>query len=359
MSADDSKTADAPRFRRNEFLALALALGVAGCSGGNRPVTSTRKPSRAEAPAKPFLSEPLTAATAREAVELAKGRADDLVRAVAWSRSGDRLAAAGDPGVIYVIDTHAGRVAREIDELNLPVWALAWSPRVDVFASGNQDGTVRLWGADGRGHVLRGGGEEWAFALAFSRDGRRLASSHFDGRIRIWDIAAGRLERSFVAHEREALALAWSRDGRVFATGAVGGALATWDAANPLKPIARRDVPAAIPVDLNGLAWLGDRLASTSQDGPVRFWTQNLKPLGPASTHEGWSRGVSTLADSRLVASSGEDGFVRIWDAGHAREIAKLAGHEGPAWWVDWARDGSRLASAGDDGTVRIWGRAA
>jgi len=66
-------------------------------------------------------------------------------------------------------------------------------------------------------------------------------------------------------------------------------------------------------------------------------------------------RAVALSPNGEELATAGDDGIIRIWDAASFRLLRTLTGHQGAVYSLDYWRDGSLLASAGSDGTVRVW----
>ncbi len=118
-----------------------------------------------------------------------------LIKDLAYRPDGDRLAAAGDNGDVYIYYTDhqngTRRLLRTRREHGGAVNAVAWSPNGNILATGGADGTVRLWNSEGSVNyaVLRGHTSS-VISVSFSSDGSTLASgsSSPDATIRIWDV---------------------------------------------------------------------------------------------------------------------------------------------------------------------------
>lgn len=265
------------------------------------------------------------------------------------------------------------------------------------LAAAGEDGTVRLWDAEGRHlrHVFAGQGGQ-ARAVAWADGGRWLASGAEDGTVCIWDTQNGRLLRSVPTPEetgpigtigwagpyqsfytaggdgliRRGLAesggctplhAALDYRGHVLAacspyTVVFGGAndtVYTWDAEFDRVEVFQTGYRERV----QAMAWApsGFPFATATAAGTIHLfrWGQGFQ--APRFAEHGAS--VFALAwspDGRQLASAGADGVVRIWDVESAREVRSLSGHLGRVLSVAWAPSGQRLASSGMDG-VRLW----
>src|SRR5204862_42392 len=102
--------------------------------------------------------------------------------------------------------------------------AVAWSPDGRRIASGSSDGTAQVWNAADWCHVYTyRGHSDGVVAVAWSPDGRRIASGSSDGTAQVWNAADGSNPYTYQGQSFDVDAVAWSPDGKRIASGSSDG----------------------------------------------------------------------------------------------------------------------------------------
>jgi WD40 repeat protein len=154
-----------------------------------------------------------------------KGGVNDL----AYHRDGRRLAVAGS-GVVEVWDVRAHRKVHELRGHTHWVYGVAFSPDGKWLATGGWDRTIKLWdAATGVERLTILGHEGFVLDLAFSPDGHSLVSTSEDRSVRLWEVPTGRRIGVFHGHTDFVQNVAFSPDGRELASSGQDGTLKLWD----------------------------------------------------------------------------------------------------------------------------------
>jgi WD40 repeat protein len=259
------------------------------------------------------------------------------------------LSPAGDdkkdvPGLIAALRGHAEQV-----------YSVAFTPDGKILATGSFDNTIKLWDATTHKEIRTLGGQaghqKMVLTVAISPDGQLLASGSADNTLKIWDIPSPRPLRT-LAHADAILGLSLSPDGKRLALAGMDGAIKVLDAAT-FKPLLQ--LPGHVGA-VQGLAFSpnGQTLAGAGADRTIRFWNAtNGQPLGTIGAHSGPLRGVAIHPNNVLAFSIGEDGLLKFWQI-PPQAGKTMANHNAPVRALALSGDGNQVLSGGADNNVRL-----
>ena len=284
-----------------------------------------------------------------------------FVYGLTFLHPGNRLAVASRDGSIYVLDvrTQAVKVLRGHDD---QVFSIASSRSGARLASGSWNGKVLLWDlAAGKvTHTLKGH-SSGVFGVDFGPGGKVLASSSWKGKVRLWAADTGAQIREMPGDPKGTRGVRLSPDGKLLLTWGLSSTLQLREVATGrLVRTLSGHGQVVVTGIFNAAAGL---IASGSKDGTVRLWDVATGAQRRSLLHPGKSAtyGLSFSPGGELLASAGSDKIVRVWRVATGELVHTFTGHTAAIYGVTFSPDGLLLASGGSDRTVKLWrvGKAA
>lgn len=321
------------------------------------------------------------------------------ISGIAFSGDGKWLAAACADHDIRLWDrarpaTTPPRLLRGHTEL---VRAVAFSPNSGMLASGDDDGTVRLWNprTGSQLGVLTGVGAQ-VRAVAFNPDGTRLAAAGDDDAVRLWDVATRTQVSGLTGPAGTVAGVAFSPDGTMIASADADASVGLWNI--PSTPAGSATVAAVATAPRSA-----GRLATSGTDGKISLWdppgygrSAALPPAAAGNTGRGsmafsqdgrvlaistatgvarWDieehrsagmlpthapviavayRPVTRRGEAEVIAAGLSNDVVDLWGPSAEATPITISGQVAPVNAIAFSPDGSLLAAASDDGTILL-----
>ena len=260
----------------------------------------------------------LVDAASRKPIATLSGHAE-AVRALAFSRDGKLLAAAG----------------------GLPA----------------RSGEVKLWDVSSRSIVRTiTGHADCIYAAAFSPDGATLATASYDKLIKLWDTASGKDVRTLRDHIDAVYALAFTPDGKRLVSGSADRSVKVWDTATGTRLYTLSD--ATDGISTIALSPDGQRVAAGGADKTIRIWRLDEKEGVLQNTliaHEDTILKLAWSPDGRYLVSAAADRSIKLFHAADLTEVQAIAKLPDWAYGLEFAPNGKSFAAGFFNGLLQIY----
>lgn len=271
--------------------------------------------------------------------------------------TGSKVLVALENKDVRIFDAKLGLSIRTLTGHPDPVYGLAWSPNGKFIATGDDKARIWIWDAVS-GKKLREMPRENAHtrgvsALSFSADGRYLASTGNDDVIFIWDVAARKKVGRILGNGINVYHATFMGGGRL-AVATLGKGIViyntkTWQLAasydghkgqGVLSIAASRD---------------GGRAISGGKDGNAVVWSlATKKPIGALKGHQDFVMNVAVSPNGILAATSSSDRSVMIWNLKNMKKVGELINQSMIGAPVCFTGDGKWLISSTDADGLQI-----
>lgn len=245
-------------------------------------------------------------------------------------------------------DVASGRLVRAFPGHTGEIRGVAFSPDGKRIASGSLDYTARVWALQPvQGALVLNGHTDEVWSAAFSSDAKYILTASADMTARIWDATTGREVQRFVGHGARVGSAVYSPDGKTVLTASVDNTARLWDVATG-KEI-RQFTGHTDQINRAYFSPDGKLMVSASHDMTARVWDVATGKEIRRFVHTDIVLKAVFSPDGKQILTGTGNGEVGLWDLATGNEVRRYTGHTGRVRG-SFSPDGKRIVTAGDDG---------
>jgi WD40 repeat protein len=270
------------------------------------------------------------------------------VTSVAFTPDGKTLVSAGREGATILWDMTAVKKRSSLNSLDRRAQALSADGK--TLAAAGRKAIILRDMASGKEHPLPLRIAFGVQSIAFSQDGKFLASAGPRQSVRIWDVASGTELRKI---KHQSAAVAFSPGGKVLAATGEEGGVTLWETATGkwIRKCGYDRTVAAVAFSPDGRI-----VAGGENGGAIVLWDADTgRELHRLDGGTGTTLSMAFSSDGRMLASGSVDKVAHLWEVATGQEIGRFIGHDDEVTTVAFAPDGKRLATGSRDHTILVW----
>ncbi|MEA5503602.1 serine/threonine-protein kinase [Halotia wernerae UHCC 0503] len=289
------------------------------------------------------------------------------INALSISPDGNTLASS-DNKIIRLWDLNTKKLLVTLSAHSQTVTSVAFSPDGKILATASDDKTIKLWDFNTFQEIATLCGHSHAVkSVAFSPDGQILASGSWDKQVILWDVNTNTEITTLTGHQLQVSSVAFSPQGKLLATTSFDRTIRLWQLKatqqsegqfqnHPCCTLLGSLLGHTRAVLAIAFSPDGKILATGSDDNTIKLWEVSTGELITTLLGHSWSVvAIAFTADSETVISASWDKTIKLWRVSTAEELATLFGHVDSVSAVAVSQVAQLIASGSRDKTIKLW----